>query len=302
MAPTQPRLSDLHKTKERLVLTGEVDGKPVDIPVWVVKLVDTDIQACHDVANAAKARMMMSRAKEGSDEWLSYYGQTLEMGEDVGPLVELLSHFHILERTAVIQDEVAGAEDSEWAKDEYLQGLLTAWRGAEGQPGLMLAWQARDDDPETLDPALAAQIPEAIQVFDEIERFEAEVSKRLEVEREKFIREHTDDPIDELRRKIVDRHLEDQANAAWFRTYERAKVYYCTRTEEDHHVRYFKSPAEVAQTSKATRDEIVSCYNRISVEGTAGKESPVPQSSSPPSGSSDEAAPSQTSGPTAASG
>ena len=110
MAPTQVRLSDLRKTKAPCVFEEEHEGEPVRIEVLVVKLGDTDLIACNEAADAAKARSLLNRAQEGSDEWLALYGQTVELGEGPEPLLELLSAFHVMERTEIIQAEVAGTE------------------------------------------------------------------------------------------------------------------------------------------------------------------------------------------------
>lgn len=300
---SQRRLSDLRKLREPVEFKGEDDGEEFEIKVWVVKLREDDHGACIRAADAAKARTMIDRNNPESERWAAAYGATLNLGDDPGSLAEYLSHFHIAEKALVIQAEIAGDENGEWAKDGYLDGLLDAWRGTEaGDLGLQLAWQARDDDPETLDPKTVSLIPEAERVYAELERYEAAVEVKLDAERAKFVREHEQDPIEELRKKVVETFLEKQANEVWVKAFERARIFYATREFVDEKTppgeRYFHSPAEIADTAPEFLQKILLAYNSMSAEGTVGKSLPGPQSSSPRSGSSGEEETSGASGPT----
>lgn len=303
---SQRRLSDLRKLREVVPFEGEDDGEPYEIKVWVVKLNDDDHESCLRAADAAKARTMIDRNNRDSEQWTAAYGATLNLGDNTADLAEYLSHFHMAEKAVVIQAEVAGDENGKWGKDGYLDGLLDAWRGTEaGDLGLQLAWQARDDDPDTLDPKIASDIPEALRVYAELTLYEEAVEKKLDVERARYVREHKDDPIEELRTKVVETFLEKRANEVWIRAFERAQVFYATRDFIDEKTppgpRYFQSPAEIADTDPEFRHKILLTYAAISVPSTEGKGSPGPQSSSPRSGSSGEEGTSEASGPTAAS-
>lgn len=300
---SQRRLSDLRKLRAVVEFVGDDDGEEYEIKVWVVKLNDDDHETCVRAADAAKARAMIDRNNPESERWQAAYGATLNLGDDPGSLAEYLSHFHMSEKALVIQAEVAGEENGEWAKDGYLDGLLDAWRGTEaGDMGLQLAWQARNDDPETLDPALVLQIPEAERVYAELSRYEEAVEQKLDTERRRYVREHEHDPIEDLRVKVVDTFLEKQAGEVWIKAFERAQVYYATREFVDEKAppggRYFQSPSEIADTHPEFRKRILTAYAEMSAAGVVGKSSPGPRSSSPRSGSSGEEETSEASGPT----
>lgn len=296
----QKRLSDLRKVRELLTFEGVDDGEPYEIKVWVQKVLDDDHESCLRAADAAKARALLTRNDETSELWQAAYGTTVAtLGDDPGTLAEYLSNFHVAERAAIIQAELGGDENSEWAKDGYLEGLLDAWQGTEaGDLGLRLAYAAKDDDPDSVDPAIATSIPEAIRVFAELSRFEDAVGTKVEAERAKFVREHEQDPLEDLRRKVVNTFLEKRGNEVWVKAYNRARLLYATRTYPDWTKRYFESVAEITETDPEFCNRILLTYEKISVEGTEGKGSPGPQDSSPQSGSSGEEGTSVSSGPT----
>lgn len=299
MADGQRRLNDLRKTRKHVPIEGEDDDGPYKIDVWVVKLNDTDHGACLRAADAAKARTAMDRKNRDSEQWQAAYGTILHFGDDKDALIELLSHHHVAERADVIQAEVAGSENTKWGKDGYLEGLINAWKGID-EPGLELAWHSKDDDPETLDPAIAGQVAEAERVFAELQEYEDAVTEKLEAERARFVRDHDNDDLESLRVRVVERQLDEQANRAWMRTFERAKIYYSVRAFDDHRTRYFTSITDVDDLDVEIRDQLARAYREISAEGLAGKGSPGPQSSSPQSGSSGEEETSAPSGPTSA--
>lgn len=307
----QKRLNDLRKTRQIVKCEGVDDGEPYAIEVWVVKLNDEDTVACRDVANAAKARTMIGRHDETSDVWLAAYAEACNLDESPQRipdlttqlwLAEFLSYHDMVERMQQMTAEVAEAEDSEWAKEDYLQGLMVSWYGSETTTGLQIAYHSKDDDPETLDPAVAGQVDEAVRVFSEIERYETAVAEKIEAERQRFVREHADIDIEDLRRMVVKYMLDERAGLAWVNAYDRARIYYVTRELDDHKKRYFKSPADVADVPKAVRAAILDAYDAMAVEGVEGKGLRGPQSSLPQSGSSGEEETSAASGPTIASG
>lgn len=298
-----PHLSDLRKTREHVPFDDVDDqGNPVHIDVWVVKVNDDDQMACVKAGDAAKARTLIDRRDHDSETWQAMYGLVYDqLGDDKLAIIELLVADHIAERGDVIAAEVAGTEGSKWEKDSYLEGLLTAWVGVDGDPGYLEAWTAKDDDPETLDPALAARIPEAIRIMAELEEYNAQIQERIEAERGRFIRDHKDLDIETLRLKLVDFFLNQQATAAWNRAFERSRIFYATRKFDNPRERYFESPAHVRETDSAFVNKLIQTYRDMSVEGIPGKSSPGPQSSSPGSGSSGAEETSEASGPTAAS-
>lgn len=296
------RLSDLRKTRGQLTFEGEDEEGPYRIDVWVVKLNDHDRRSAVRAADAAKARVLLDRNNEESEAWQSAYGQASALSEDPGVLAEYLSHFHLADKARVIQAEVAGEENGEWAKDDYLQGLLDLWRGVEpGDLGLQLAYAARNDDPTTLDPDLAGRIPEAIRVYEELERYEKAVDAKIEVERARFIRDHETLPVDELLRKAALTYLDTAASDAWMDEFNECRIYYSTRQFSDRHKRYFRDRAEIHDTDEAFLALILAKYDEISVEGIEGKGLPDLLSSSLLSGSSGEEEISDPSGPTSAS-
>ena len=305
-ASPKKRLSDLRKTRKIVKFEGideDDDGnpEPYEIEVWVCKLQTDDMEAARRTADAAKARAMIDRSNRESELWQSAYGATLEMGDDAAGLAEYLSFYHIAEKSIVVHAELAGDESTEWGKDGYLNNLLEAWQGTEaGTLGLQLAYAAREDDPDTIDPELAALVPEAERVYAELQRFEDALEQRLEVERQRFIREHEHEPIDDLRVKVVELVLNQQADSVWLRAFERARIFYATRELSDWRTRYFKDIREIADTDPEFIEKIRATYQAMTTEGLEGKGLPGPRSSSPVSGSSGEEETSEASGPTAA--
>lgn len=304
------RLSDLRKTAKKVTIhdvarddNGDVivdpGGSPVraDIEVWVVKLNDVDYDKATTAADAAKARAMIGRNDHDSDEWLAHYGSALEMGDDPDRLIEFLAAWHIGEQGPLIEARLALDEEGEWGKDNYLQGLFDAWLGSDDQPGLDVIYVQKDDDPDTLDADAVTQLEQAIKVHDEIARYQAQVEERRAYEKERFAREHESSSLDSLRVSVTEKYLQVQAEEVWYAAYQRHRTYLSTRRLDNRSKRYFESFAEFLDTDASVRQELLDAYESFAVEGAAGKESPVPQSSSPQSGSPGEEGTSPSSGP-----
>lgn len=289
MARTQRTLKDLYAVG-RVVRLPDPKHPDVPIVVWMQKLDPSDHDAALRKANAARARTRVTYQDTDSEEYLALLDQLHGIVDR-----ENMIGYLVAEDTEKIlrscEAELELEDESEWVKDNYLQGLRDAWEtggtGADGD-----ARPLRDvyvDEPEH---------PEVIRVLDEFHRFTAAVNDyaqpRIDDVRAEF--EAFDDGT--LRDKVLERFIELAAQNAWLREYERCEVWLSTRKpckdcllpideeafdpthDGDHSKYYFEGRPDIDHLNAHVRNQLIAAYANLATDPAEGKDSPgIPASS-----------------------
>lgn len=264
-----------------------VDDGQGPVEVWLQKMDPLDADKALRKANAAKARMLMMRADEDSEDWLEMYADVCSFSN--GDLIEYLIAEDLAQFNESREAELA-AED-EWSEDGYLQGLRDAWNGTPDEPGLR---ERPEDDTERQ------------KCWDELKRFNDALTPLVDGERDRLTADLKQSPIDLLRKQAVDRFLQVRAGSVWMTEFRTCEVAFGVRDAE-HHDRYYfgmkgKETEEVDFTRvrrlpPETYGKLVEAYGELVVPPQEGKDLPAAPSSSPPSGLSGEAETVPSSGP-----
>lgn len=275
------RLSDLYVIG-RPVNVGADTDEPVE--VWLQKINPVQHEDALRRSNAARTRTRTYGKDRNSDDYLEAVANVKDFASRE-VLIDLAIAEELRLRRSRIEAEISA--ESEWADDDYLQGLVDAWEGSEGNPGLKERWVEDPDDPETL------------RVHTEIERFDERVKALVDVENEALRRdfENIDEAV--LLDKAVARVMEQRAVNAFVVEYENWQLYYAVREPEAHATLYFLSIDEVRSLEEQTKEILLINYRELAVEQTEGKDSPGTPGSSASSEPLEQEATEPSSGPLA---
>lgn len=256
------RLSDLYRRGKELTLDDGDGG----VTVYLQKLNPLESETIVRKANAARTAFMLARKDETSEEYLAAYGDldTLEQTA----LLDFVVTDELAQYSLRIEAELAEAEGSEWAKDDYLQSLYDAWEG-----GL-------EEDAQSEDPS-----PEALRVQSELERFQSQVQTRIEAEGERIRGELEKKDESSLRILMRERMDKMQGDLQWILEYRKWEVYFGTRDPENHAELYFEDKEEVDALELSVIQKLVEAFAELNVEVDQGKDSEATATSSSPSSS-----------------
>lgn len=245
------RLTDLMQVGKELVFGDEEEET---ISVYLRKLTPIDLQAQIKHANAARSRARSRFRDEESDDFLSAMSNTEAMGREAA--IEFLLALNTGELVEKYESMVA--DEDEWKKESYLDGLRDAWSDGLEE----VYFSTEEGDPEREDAA---------RVFAEQKRFvdqvEAHVSSELEEQR--AVLEGRDEEW--LFKEATRKSLESEAEQAWLTAYNEAKIYYGVRDAKLHNKRYFESMDEVRNLSSAMVNRILQEFAGLEVDPQEGK-------------------------------
>ncbi|QBQ74874.1 hypothetical protein [Caudovirales GX15bay] len=264
------RLGDLY-VRGQMLEPNDGNGDPVK--VWMAKLNDIDRETAVRRANAVRARFLIDADDEDSETFMAAYGEVRKI-ENRADLVDFVVAEDVLRARNRIEAEFSTDEDT-WGKDDYLQGLLDAWVGDEGNVGLS---QVLAEDPEDA---------EAQRVDGELKRYEKQVQSAMEAEISRLKKDWEEVPDETLRRKAAHRLLELNASDQFLREFKRQQLFFSLRDPVQRQIRYFEKVSEVDDLEDELRDFLQDQYNALIVPSAEGKDSPLPQ---PASNSSDQSA------------
>lgn len=256
MSETRRALTDLFKRGQVFSIADD----KLAVNVWICKRTKAESEEVLRQANAAKARKRAALNDPSSPD----YGDVTEMarGADKGLIVQRLSMEHRTKKQMEVEAEVAGSE--EWLKDGLLVGLQESWNNL----GFREKYAADPTDVE------------AKRVFTELQRFEGIVATRLQRVVDDFVAEASQWAEETLSGKYADLLRLLEMEQEWFAVYKLAIVAVAVREAEDHNVRIFDNPGQVAEllapeTAKALFDAV----SALEVTPPEGKDSPAPQDS-----------------------
>lgn len=259
----QRRLTDLFVIGRELTLN---DGEGEPVVVWLQKLNLVDQTDASRRADSARARVLSLRADKTSEGYLRAVGESYDAASDQTALVEFMASD---EQTRIQpQAEARAADEEEWKKDNYLQGLRDAWTG-----GLADAWTAEPTE-------------ESTRVKGELDRYLAQVAELVDDDMG-FVRErYAAMPETELRDLVAGKLLDIQGTRAWLEEFYKTQMYYGVRTAENHRGLYFTNREEVDELSSGIFRRLREAYEGLEVDVMEGKGSaavpPSSDSSVPP--------------------
>jgi hypothetical protein len=262
MQLTKRRLTDLWVTGRDLLLD---DGSGEPIPVWVQKMNPVEASEAMRRCDAARAKALTIRSDPSSIGYQAIKASVLDIGEDLDRIADILLAEDRMK--AVQSTESRLANEEEWSKDNYLQGLRDAWAD-----DLERRWLEDKTDPE------------AARVWSEMNRFTTLVGEMVDNEMEVLKEVAMGRPLEDLQDDLVQRLLDIEANQRWLEELHRCEIFFGTRETDDHRRRCFAERAEVDELSPMAYQRLRTAYENLEVDVLEGKGSPAPISSSPLSG------------------
>lgn len=252
------RLSDFWVVGKEIEID---DGQGEPDKLWLQKLNDLEHQEAVRRANAARATRMSVQRDPESLERKAMLGRSYDMTRDA--CIDFLIQNERGRLQPIREAEVAGQK--EWSDESYLDGLKDSWDAGLGQ--------RYAEEPED---------PEAKRVHDELERFAAEATEKVEAELADMRLDLEEQDEDELRDRVVDKLLEDQSNFAWLQEFYRWQLFFAVRDlDEPGRPRYFQSREEVDELTAQTFQFLHLAYQNLEVDVMEGKDSQALQASSP---------------------
>lgn len=241
------RLTDLFVVGKEVV----VDDGSGAVTVYMKKLNPVDHDKALKRANAERSKIMSIRKSPGSEEYEAQWSAVLDY--DIDDLIEYLVQDFRSQREQVVHAEMAAEE--EWSKDSYLDGLEEAWR-----EGLDKKYASDPEDPD------------ALRVYNEIDRFEKAVEEEINKEVENKRLDFKSMGEEKLREEVFDKFLSLQASLAWVSEYRRSEVWLATK-ETDKKTPYFTSRSEIDDLAGEVFRQLSNAYQNLAVEPLEGKDS-----------------------------
>lgn len=250
MATKRRSLSDLYMVGKLV----EVDDGEGPVPVWLQKLNPLDTEQAFRKAAAARARVLIARKDREGDAFMALWSEVSDIGSR-----ETLIDYVIADDLGKFSDSLEAQlmHDEEWSKDGYLQGLQDSWESE-----MQERWLADKEDQE------------AVKVFDELSRFNNEVQKKLDGERDRLRKDYANVSLEDLEAKAVDRLLEMKAQLVWMQEYRRAVVWRAARDPENHKKYYFNDRSQVDELAPEVTNQLIDAYEAMTVSVPEGKELP----------------------------
>lgn len=229
------------------------DDNGDSVTVYLKKLNSAETEEAVRMANAARAKVLISAKDKTSRLYESTLAETLEVDRDQ------LINYIIAEKLAKAEEsyESEHSDKEEWSKDDYLQGLRDSWRS-----GLNERYTEDAEDEE------------ANKVLKELQRFDEEVAVLVEGEAERLRAEWADTSEEVLRDKTVDILMKIRSDVAWVEEYRKAEVYLGVRDSENIREKYFACREEFDDLEQPVLIDLMKAYRELVVEPQEGKELP----------------------------
>jgi hypothetical protein len=248
-----PRLTDLYVVGK--LYTVEVED--IKIPVWIQKMNPAEHQEAIINANGARAVVLSLKKQHDADtpsrEYVSITTDIDDLAADRVNLIDVLALTNMIGYQTRAEAELASEE--EWAKDDYYQSLVDAWIG-----------EMEDRyTKNNLDP-------EALRVFDELNRFNDLVEIMVDKHRERTIESLLSKPDDVLYRQAVDMIIEARADSAWIESYKSIQLYFSVKDAQSRE-KYFESVEECKTLDPRVSALLNAFIDDLVLDPLEGKES-----------------------------
>jgi len=224
--PRERRLTDLYR-KGKEVTIGDDDGA---ITVYLSKVSQIENKKAVEKAQAVRVRhLRLLHAGRDDPGRAPYEDQLYAFGLDNSEDLILLANTEVLQdETLAIIARLSEEEGSEWAKDGYLTSLQEAWNG-----GSKSAFQLDPEDPE------------AKEIATELLRFEGLVEEEVEIARRQIIEAQSIRPTEDLMYEATNRVIEAESNTIWTEEFNRWRLFYSVRYNDERAQRYFVNRQEI---------------------------------------------------------
>lgn len=259
---TQARLSDLYRRGAEVTVSDDEAG--LEVTVWMSKLNPVEAKDAGRKAAAARARTLLFARDPESDSYMEALGEVMDMSDE--HLIDTIIAPDVFKKEAATREELAAGD--EWAKDDYLIGLMDSWREE-----YMEIW-VKDADPDWDEATLAdweEKKAEALRIRAELTRFEDLVRESVNGETEALRRANSSRGREDLEKGVLARLFENKSNEEWLNTYNRWQVYYATRENENRSKRYFQNVQEVIELEPDVYIPLLRSYRALEVEPFEGK-------------------------------
>ena len=260
MAVTKTRkLTDLFRVGTEFT----VDDGDGGVLVYLAKLNPVQSETAIRKANAARARFLTIAKDKESDQYLAVVNDVMDLSKD--ELLDYVSADEMARRSSALEAEYA--ENKDWMKDDYLQGLFDAW-----EDGLQDLYLEAETDEE--------RDPEAVRVFSEMQKYSTEVNDFLAKEGESVREDFANKPMESLQELIVEKMLRIQADLGWMIEYRKCEVWLGTYTSTQPRKPYFATRQEVDLLEAETLTCLIGGMSQLNVEVDEGKDLPLTEDSS----------------------
>lgn len=251
------RLQDLY-IRGKLVKVDDGTDPENPVEVWVQKITPFEMKQAMDKAHAIRARIKL--AKESEDPDNDIFRIRVEGEGEINGFFNdrenMIAFIHAEELQKLrISFEAETAEQEEWSKDSYLDGLRVAWEDSLAEKFLL--------DPED---------EEAKRVYDELNRWIAQTTEKLEPERQRILRESADISDDELKDRVLDLLVDGEADQAWLSEFRKWQLFFSLRDPDDHSVQYFETRDDLEMLDRNTIMALFVEFDDLMVDSTEGKD------------------------------
>ena len=251
------RLAALYVVGEEVSFDDPDGGKP--ITVWLQKLNTVEKDKVVRKANAQRQAVLTLKKRPQSDgDVKPFVDEVVNNFNERDLMIEFLEAEDINNLRNKKEAEIAAS--SEWSDESYLEGLVDAWDGQDGEAGLRDVWIHEPDDPE------------AQRVYNELDRFAKQVEKEMEKPLKRIHDDYLETSDEELSQLLVNKAIEVQADMRWIEVYRRAELVYAVRDPEDHTVRIFDSFEDIGGLQPEVFNDLSAAYRELTVEPAEGKE------------------------------
>lgn len=269
-----PHLSDIFKSGKDTKIV--FPGKP-EVDVWVERPSPDQHEECMKRARSDRARRYHELTAEDSDEHLALLQEV--GGLDKEELVQALldRETRTLERQAL--HDVLYSEDfgSDWGKE------------GEKWSAVLDGLQERIEEIRVHNDELKAANAESgfidIEKDEEIIRlsavqssFEAEVgARKAELVGDRKI-EIALDPIDKLRKSLLEQRVSLECDLAWYATFKYEQLFRAVRYQHDHSTLYFKNTSQIQGLPRPVQDQLFEALSEVdvNVEDLKNLSTPLP--------------------------
>lgn len=246
------RLGDLYVKGESLTID---DGLGDPITVWIQKPNPVQHEAIIRSANSARAQVLLELKNKEGDIYLSALDEIDTQYPTLDTLITFLVETDMSEKKQKIEAELLFDKESEWAEDNYLQGLYDLWNDK-----MKDRYFSEEEDEE------------ATKIFQELKRFSEEVEKSLDGYRKKARSDYELMGEDRVLDRVIEKHIKSIGTQAWFAAYRRSQILFATREIDDHSKFYFEDIEEVRSLAIEVIQPLVAKIEEISVDPMEGKD------------------------------